>query len=304
MKILASYRGAPRIRGYETGAMVSAAFRRLGHDVDEYAKIYEQRFWHYSIKKHDGSLHYGSLTVPPDTGGKWDLVLNLECNDPNRQYTELTRVSTKKRAVYHFDTSYYVSTALSHIAAYKPDHVFFANADYRKYGVANSSWLPYAADPRFLRGLDHAKTIDVGIVGSDRPARRKLIAALKKQNIDAQLISSVFQEKYIDVLASCRIVINENPPEGRGLLNMRFTEAMAAGSVLVNNDGDGHVLMDGLSEGIHFLVYRDVDDLVGKCRYLLNDPVERIEMAKRAQDTVKELHMYDHRAQEILDVLF
>ncbi len=297
MKILISYRAAPRIRKFETGCLVASAFRRLGHDVDEYARVYETWDW---LPMNKEGIHPERVFE-----FEYDFMLNLECNDQENQYHEISDpLLAKKRAVWHYDTSYYVSTALSHIAAYKPDHVFFANADYRKYGVANSSWLPYAADPRFLRGLDHAKMIDVGLVGSDRPARRKLIAALKKQNIDAQLISGVFQEKYIDALASCRIVINENPPEGRGLLNMRFTETMAAGSVLLNNDGDGHVLMDGLSEGIHFLVYRDIDDLVGKCKYLLNDPVERIEMAKRAQDIVEELHMYDHRAQEILDVLF
>lgn len=285
MRILVSYRGAPRIRGWETGAMVAEAFRRLGHEVHEYARIYETQDW----------VQNGTL---PES---YDLILNMECNDPEPQYFELTKIGAKKRAVWHFDTSYYVDQALTHISQYAPDHVFFANSKFREFGWDNTSWLPYAADPRFIRPLSHEKTIDVGLVGSDRPERRTLIDFLEKHGIKAQLISGVFTDDYIDALASCRIVINENPKQGKGLLNMRTFEAPAAGALLLSGDIDhiGEVLSP-----LESAAYGHMVGAVHACEALLSDPVALIKKSQRGQRRIESDHMYDHRAQEILDVLF
>lgn len=310
MKILVSYRVAPRIRGWETGSMVAAAFRRLGHDVDEYAREYESNKWlcrgyedQEMIFPYNDCPWKEIIEWTPDRvhATEYDLVLNMECNDPEPQYFELTQVKTEKRAVWHFDTSYYQITAFNHITNYEPDHVFFANDNFRDYHFKNSSWLPYAADPRFFRPLDTEKTIDVGLVGSDRPERRRLIDFLEKNGVRAQLISGVFKEDYIDALASCRIVINENPPAGTGLLNMRTFEASAAGTALLSSDECCNAV---LIPGSETLIYTNAVSAVDHCRVLLSDPVGLIEMSKRGQGTIRERHMYDHRAQEILDVLF
>lgn len=309
MRILVSYRVAPRIRDWETGAMMAAAFRRLGHDVDEYAKEYETNRWlcrDYlgdSVFVDNFDQWREELEIVPRAvfNREYALVLNMECNDPDPQYFELIKVRAQKRAVWHFDTSYYSDTALTHIAAYLPDHVFFANANFRDYRLPNSSWLPYAADPRFIRPLNTEKVIDVGLIGSDRPERRTLIDFLDKNDIKAELISGVFRDDYINALASCRIVINENPPAGAGLLNMRSMEAPAAGAVLLSGDPEiSTVLIPGMS----CMCYMNIVDAAEKCQLLLNDPVGLIEIAKKGQHEIRESHMYDHRAQEILDVLF
>lgn len=306
MKILVSYRAAPRIRSWETGAMVAAAFRRLGHDVDEYARMYETDKW--LCHDADGNEVMRRMTDIDDCSytpamvhdHQYGLVLNMECNDPDPQYFELTKVKTKKRAVCHYDTSYYPAQALSNIARYKPNHVFFANSGFRQYGVTNASWLPYAADPRMLRDLDYPKTIDVALVGSDRPARRKLIETMRSDGIKAELISGVFKEDYIDALASCRIVVNENPPEGAGLLNMRSFEVPAAGAMLLTGDPEiGEVFITA----IHAMQYNDPQHACAQAGVFLDNPGTRIGMAERAQKVLQESHMYDHRAQEILDVM-
>jgi hypothetical protein len=163
--------------------------------------------------------------------------------------------------------------------------------------------LPYAADAEYhFRPVSFPKKYDVALVGSDRPERRKLIDALQKAGIRAELISGVFKKQYIDALASARIVINENPDAGRGLLNMRFFETLAVGSLLINNMGDGAELT-GMMPGIHYLEYKDVDDLINKCRYYLSEHSERIKMSMVGQNACKLDHTYKSRAQEILDVL-
>lgn len=310
-KILISYRVAPRIRTWETGSMVARAFRALGHEVDEYAKEYQAGRWLCKTPFGLDLLLEPSLLLP-DTKlsfipenvfmREYDLVLNMECNDPDPQYFELIGVKAKKRAVYHFDTSYYMDVASHHISQYHPDHVFYANSKL-VWNTKNTSWLPYAADSKLhVRSPSHAKLYDVALVGSDRPDRRRLIAILQEAGIDARLISDVFKEDYVEALASAKIVLNQNPSDGSGLLNMRYFETLAAGSMLLNNAGDGDELT-GLIPGIHFVRYASEADLVEKAIYYIRDHAERIKVSCAGHQAFLEGHTYEHRAQEIMDVI-
>ena len=310
-KILISYRIAPRIRGWETGRMVAKAFVALGHEVDEYAKEYQSGRWLCKTPSGLDLLLEPNLLLP-DTKlsfipenvfmREYDLIVNLECNDPDPQYFELIGVKTKKRCVWHFDTSYYMDVASHHISQYHPDHVFYANSKL-VWNTRNASWLPYAADSRLhVRSPSHAKAYDIALVGSDRPDRRRLIATLQKAGIDARLISDVFKEDYVEALALARIVLNQNPPEGRGLLNMRYFETLAAGSMLLNNTGDGDELT-GLIPGIHFARYDNEEDLVEKAAYYIRNHDERIKVSCAGHEAFLKGHTYEHRAQEITDVI-
>jgi hypothetical protein len=312
MKILVSYRAAPRIRGWETGAMVSRAFRKLGHEVHEYAKEYQTDRWLTNGPHSDVFSLTDSIFTDMEIAERhiwprdmlkqeYDLVLNMECNDPDPQYFELVGVTTKKRAVWNFDASYYVSTALDHIARYHPDHVFFANSRFMEFGWDSCSWLPYAADSTdHFRPLDGPRPIDVALVGSDRPDRRKLINTLKKAGINAQLISDVFREQYVDALASSKVIINENPAEGRGLLNMRSFEAPAAGAVLLSNDKE---IAEVFTPGMQVLIYSDVEHAIMHCKMLLDYPTERIGLQVAGHFRARDSHTYENRATEILDVM-
>ena len=43
MQIIVSYRGVTHVHGFETGACLSRALRRLGHSVYEYGKFYDYK---------------------------------------------------------------------------------------------------------------------------------------------------------------------------------------------------------------------------------------------------------------------
>jgi len=288
MKVLVTYRAAPRIRGWETGKMVADAFRELGHETYEFAKLYQK------------------LSLAEDSGvseDNFDLILNMECNDPDPQnHVFSLKKRTKKRAFWHFDTSYYIDLARKHIWLHKPDHVFFANANWRQYGVQNSSWLPYAADPKFFRSITPDKDFDIGFVGTIRPDRQQLIEEMRVYGVKVGVISDVFKSDYIDALSRCRVIINQNPPEGNGLLNMRTFEAPAAGAVLLSDDVS--YIHEILLPGSQCFIYNGTSDV----------PFDYVTdsksydglgvMAKSAQDWIKSSHMYTNRVQEILEILF
>ncbi len=288
MRILVSYRGAPRIRGWETGAMVARAFRRLGHDVSEYAKVYERGEW-----------------VEPcaNTGESYDLHVYMEMNDSEPQYLELSGIDADQRVAWFFDVSYNPPFYKQLADAMEFDWVFSANPLYGVNHFGRScSFLPYAADPELhFREISGSYAATAALVGTERPERRRLIDAVDRLAGGALLISDVFKEDYVNALAASSITINENPPAGRGLLNMRTFEAPAAGSILLCQEGD--YIDRCLTPGIDVLTYRDAAELVGQCQNVQQNPQDFEDMRRRCQERVMEDHTYDCRAQEILDLL-
>lgn len=301
MNILVAYRGASRIRGWETGALISQAFRELGHTVHEYGHVFETQ---------------ETITSPDFSFSNfYDLVLIMEMNDPHPQPFTLLNIACDQRVFWSFDCSYYFSYALQIMRAFRPHKVFCAN-----YYLINplqdllgvkTFFLPYAAAPQHFRSYEPKnKEIDVALVGTARPDRIELIEKLKDFGLDARLISNVYKEQYIDVLAKTWIVINQNPKEGAGLINMRGLESPAAGTFIFNQHGDGieQVFRKGKEDHFHFPIYDpdDIDDLADQCYSILefgaiSEDGER--WIPSNQEYIKKNHTYVNRAQTILDTL-
>jgi spore maturation protein CgeB len=168
-------------------------------------------------------------------------------------------------------------------------------------------YLPYACDAELhSRPLSYPKTVDVALVGSIRDDRVKLQKELAKHGVVLELMSNVFREQYIDALASAKMIINQNPPEGRGLLNMRFWEAQAAGAVICTEHDDIHANWDiGLkTNGV--LCYQDVQQLAANCKmFLAQDSSPSISsIATCSQASALQNHSYQNRCKQILETVF
>lgn len=290
VKILISYRGAPRIRGWETGVLIADAFRDLGHEVDEYGNVYETMKGEWVSE------------LRPDTilQKEYDLCIWMEKNDPERQYLELAAVKAAYKVAWFFDLQNYPDFCRKLADHMQFNHVFCANPNYLKlFKVA--SFLPYGASSKFFRPLTWPKQYDVGLVGSDRPERQALISALKADGINAHLISGVFKDAYIDALASCKVVINDIAGGGIGLLSMRAYEAPAAGALTIFEDAEA--LGDQLIPGIDCLTYSHSKELITKCSFLLKDTTYLEQVRACGQKRVLEHHTYVARANEILNVI-
>lgn len=303
MKILISYRGSQRIRFWETGDLIAQAFEQLGHEVDRYGFIYETEEWFTTVITQNG--------CSDDVfSKKYDLHIYMECNDPASQYPELKYINAKHRIYWEFDTSYHPEWSLNLIKYFDFDHLFLANPLYvdllniRHDGKEFATYLPYACSNEHVRFLDYPKTLDVALVGSKRPDRVELIKLLCDAGIDAKLISNVFKENYIDALASAKIIVNQNPLEGRGLLNMRSFEAPAAGSYLLTEVEDYNINVrkdESISEVIS--PYIDVNELANICKDLINNRELLDYYREWQQQTVLEKHMYINRAKTILEIM-
>lgn len=290
MQILISYRGAPRIREWETGALVADAFRDLGHEVDEYGNVYETMKGEWVSELRPDSV----------VQKEYDLHLWMECNDGERIYTELKHVKSVYKAAWLFDIAMYQGQNIALANYMQFNHVFCGNPNYLRLFRA-ASFLPYGASPKFIRPLNTPKAYDVGLVGSDRSERRSLVDALCQEGINAHLITGVFRESYIDALASCKVVINDIAGGGKGLLSMRAYEGPASGSMTIFEDADA--LGDQFIPGIDCLTYKDGRDFINKVEFILRDQTYLDQMRASGQKRVLENHMYLHRVQEILNVI-
>lgn len=288
MKILVSYRGIPQSPGWATGDMVVKALKSLGHDAYPYAKFYQRNEW---------------VNPRPLLDQEWDLLLFLECNDGDPQYPELRLVKTKHKACWLFDTSYYADKCQFLQHYFNFDFIFLANPinvqDYKVAGYNNVYYLPYACDPDLHGRLNYNKTRDIVLVGSIREDRKQLASSLAKDGINLELIGGVFRQDYIDALASARIVINQNPEQGRGLLNMRFFEAPAAGTVLLTEKIDLNIQPIDLKFAIPY-----DNNLANICKNLLTDNEKLIQLSKEAQQEVLNNHTYQNRCQQLLKIIF
>ena len=289
MKILVSYRAIPQSPGWATGDMVVKAFRALGHDTFAYAKYYQENRW---------------LDNPSPTPSEYDLCLFMECNDGDPQYCELKNLRARKMVCWLFDNSYYQDKCRGLIDYFNFDFSFLANPlvvqEFRQSNYDNVHYLPYACDPDLHSRPDgYMKKRDVALVGSIREDRVKLADELKKYNIELQLIGGLYRSSYIDALASSKIIINQNPPAGRGLLNMRFWETIAAGSWIITEAEDANA-----NERVRrflnlYNLYHGVEDLAKMCQKILRD-----NPADLAQRIVLNQHTYSDRCQEILKTVF
>ncbi len=278
------------------------AFRELGHEVYPYAKYYQQNRW---VEGYPKQPHGDMMALDAH---EWDLILFMECNDGDPQYPELKVTRARQTAGWFFDTSYHADRYKKLVDFFRFDHLFLANPltiqEYKLWDYKNVHYLPYACDRELHgRSLECPKTRDVVLVGSDRPDRRALVDALAGHGVDLQLISGVFREEYIDALASARIVVNQNPNVGRGLLNMRFWEAQAAGSIVFTEMADMEVNPPRYI--CNLVPYREPKDIVSSYQEILAGNQENIAATiQRGQEMLFEHHTYQNRCETILEKMF
>jgi hypothetical protein len=227
----------------------------------------------------------------------------MECNDGDPQYPELKLVKTKRFASWLFDTSYHPDRYKGLVDYFNFDHNFLANPltiqEYKAWGYDNVAHMPYACDPYLhWRPLGCNRERDAVLVGSIRDDRQALADNLQANGVSLELIGGVFREEYIDTLESANIVVNQNPEQGRGLLNMRAFEAPAAGCLLLTENQD---LLANDLDIFYCYGYNNIQDIVDVCsldKYAIQS--ER----KRCQEAVMREHTYGHRCRSILETVF
>jgi spore maturation protein CgeB len=289
LDIVVSYRGTTQAPGFETGASLAAALRRLGHSVYEYGNYYR-------------SSRRIKAEPPPKTA---DLLIWCECNDRDPQYWELKSYAASRKAYWDFDTANHPQMTKRIIRHMQFDAVFYANKNFSRFFSSmhgNANLLPYAFNDELHRPLPTVrKTTDVGLIGSPYPKRLALVESIKKAGINARLISGVYGQDMVRALNSLKIQLNYLVGGGRGLLNARVFETIGCGTLLLNEREDG--IEDYFRDGEHVVLYDSESECVEKIHNLISheDVLEFIAKSGRAHGL--KFHTYIQRAKAILEDL-
>src|SRR5690606_21606271 len=133
--------------------------------------------------------------------------------------------------------------------------------------------------------------------------RRTVLKAIRTHFAGRAAITfnaKVYVDRLAALYADAKIVINCAADRLR-TLNMRLFEAMGCGALILT---DSVPYQDRLfQDGRHYVVYEDVDDLLGKLEFFLNHLDRAQEIAHTGYRHVMARHTYTHRARELLAII-
>lgn len=205
------------------------------------------------------------------------------------------------------------------------DYVFTAQkagaAQMLKDGIKNAFWLPLACHPPAMpnlremmlhpqkdehcgtRGLDKQHDcVFVGFLndghGGTGHNRIEHLDRLFKEFPNSWLTFNTFFEDMAVRYIRGRLGFNVSILYD---LNMRFFEIPCTGTAMLTNlDVEGWEEL-GFENGVHFIGYDGIEDMVEQARWGLQHPQEREEIAQAGHDLVREKHTYCHRMIDMLD---
>ena len=102
-----------------------------------------------------------------------------------------------------------------------------------------------------------------------------------------------------DVYWHSKVVVNVARDDFPQDANMRAFEAMAAGCLLISRV-PSELTAIGFQEGIHFVAYRDENEIVGLVDQYLADNAKREQIACAGRQKVLSEHTYDCRAEQLM----
>lgn len=98
---------------------------------------------------------------------------------------------------------------------------------------------------------------------------------------------------------ACDIAIGDNQWGDKGFVSNRLFEALANGAFLLHQTIPGLEELTGLVDGVHYVAWRDLDDLREKVRYYLQHEGERQHIAGYGEAFVRKHHSFDARVREL-----
>jgi len=101
------------------------------------------------------------------------------------------------------------------------------------------------------------------------------------------------------VYCRSKIIVNVARDDYPQDANMRVFEAMASGALLITRL-PSELTSIGFEEGVHFVGYRRLDEIVGLARQYLNDERTCTRIAQTSREKVLREHTYDNRVQSLL----
>lgn len=206
---------------------------------------------------------------------------------------------------FHADTYAYTrkrirwSCLFDHVAVFHPGYDrLFARA-----GHPGAFLHPYAVRREFFDGPELPRDFELGWVGqtSGQIYRRRTewLPRLAAEFRTNDLSRHYSLEEVADVYRHSRIVVNIGRDDYPQDANLRVFEVLASGALLLSSIPSE--LSDlGFQEGVHFIGYRDENEIIPLVRKFLGDEPTRARIAAAARAKTLAEHTYDSRVAQLL----
>lgn len=278
MKIIVSYRGIPHAPGWEIGASIARGFRQLGHQVFPYGNVYQRRD------------RIGEL--PPDP----DLLVWVECNDADPQYTELFKLTCPKVLV-DWDTAMHPDGTAVLVAGLKPDLFLLGNRNFvsRDWpGAKRVGTTTFAVDPT-LTPPGTGPRSGAAIIGTAFPKRVEFAREAGVEMVQA------YGDEYARTVQGLQLHVHHTTTAGDDLFVTRNWETLGTGTALLTKDTPE--VRRYFTPGEHLFTYQDDAEAIALIKSLLDDPEHLAAVALAGHREAMAHHTYRHRAQEILEAM-
>lgn len=251
-----------------------------------------------AFKKHGSNatvwgLNHSNYDETPDFES-YDLIINLENYDETGWVPSLSKVQTKK-FLWSIDAHVkgiqpYLKTA--HEGNY--DLILQATPDFVN---SSSVWFPNCYDDMLISPLSDDPTHDIGFCGNINN-RGGLIDALRNTFDEFKLDEFVIGDAMIKAINSYRVHFNANISLD---INYRNFETLGCGTCLLTSYNP-HYKRLGLEDCVNCLVYNNVEEMLDKVSWAIDNEGRREEIAKNGLKLAKD-HTYENRVGHILNQL-
>lgn len=164
-------------------------------------------------------------------------------------------------------------------------------------GVAASTWLPLACDPKIHGRREAPKEYDFAFVGHIFPGPRSELLSLLRKRYAAHFVGNAYFEEMARIYSAARVVFNRSL---NGDVNMRVFEGLCSGSILTTDALDQNGLGALFRDGVHLATYHDAEDLLDKMDFYLKRDSLRERIGAAGLSEVLRLHTYRHRMEQIV----
>ncbi len=167
----------------------------------------------------------------------------------------------------------------------------------------NIVYHPFSVDTNIYREYQNiAKRNNILAAYTTKPTlypnRIKIIKMLKKNFI--VISNRVVQKKLVEWINRAKITITSNNIYNS--LSMRYTETLACGGFLLADRPDDLDLI-GLEDGKHLVLYKDLKDLRGKCKYYMKNDKVRNRIRIAGMNHVRKNHSCKVRVKQMTNAI-
>ena len=278
----------------------------LGFGQASLVRALERRGVRISCVEEGTRLNEDITTLVSRCGERPSLILHPELSFPLLP-EGLTKIDIPT-ACFQIDTYAYTqrrirwSMPFDHPVVFHPGY----QEQFERAGHPGAITFYHAASRDLYCKPPVERIFDVGSIGRThaniQTTRRRVLTALGGKFRLNEWQKWYSFEETAEVYRHSKIVVNVARDDFPQDANMRAFEAMAAGCLLISRVPT-ELTVIGFQENVHFVAYRQEDEIMGLVEKYLFESAERERIACAGSDKVLTEHTYDCRAEQLLRII-